>query len=129
MIRRRQIQHHQRHVGIGHGLITALDTERLHQILAGANAGRVHEFDRDSVNGRHFRHQVARGAGDIGDDRAILLQQPVEEAAFAHVGPPDDGERDSRMDQLAVIERRSQRRERLLDRIQAPQNLLRAARR
>ena len=84
---RGQIQHYQRHVGVGHGLITALDPQGLHQILAGANAGRVHEFDRDSLDGRYFRYQIARGAGNVGDNRAILLQQPVEQAALADVGP------------------------------------------
>ncbi len=82
---RGQIQHYQRHVGIGHGLITALDTQRLHQVLTGADAGRVHEFDRDSLDGRHLRHQIARGAGDVGHNRPILLQQPVEQAALADV--------------------------------------------
>ena len=60
---RGQIHHYQRDIGVGHSLITALDPQRLHQILAGTDAGRVHEFDWDSLDGRHFRYQVARGAG------------------------------------------------------------------
>ena len=127
--RRGKIHHHQRHVGIGHGLIAALDPQRLDHILAGANPGRIHEFHWDSVDRRHFRHQIARGAGDVGHNGAILFQQPVEQTALADVGPPDDGQRDSRMHQLAVVEARSQRGESLLDRIEAPQDLLRPARR
>ena len=91
--------------------------------LSHADAGRVHELDRNAVDGRHFRNQVARGAGDLGDDGAILLQQPVEQAALADVRPPDDGQRDAGMHQLAVGEARDQRAERRSIRCEPAQDL------
>ena len=44
---------------------------------------------------RGLGDQVARGARDLGDDGAVLLQQAVEQAALADVGAADDGERES----------------------------------
>ena len=41
------------------------------------------------------RHQVARGAGDLGDDGAVLLEQAVEQAALADIGTADDGQREA----------------------------------
>ena len=59
-------------------------------------------------NGGDFGNHVARGAGNVGDDGAVLFQQAVEQAALADVGPADDGQRQAVAHQPAVSEARGQ---------------------
>ena len=66
--------------------------------------GGIDELHRDAVERRGLRNQVARGAGDIGDDGAILFQQAVEQAALAHIGSADDRQRETFVHQVAVCE-------------------------
>ena len=93
--RLRGVHHHQRQVGIGHRLVAALDAQRFHQLRAFADAGGIEELHRNAADGGRFGDQVAGGAGDVGDDGAVLLQQAVEEAALADVRTADDGEREA----------------------------------
>ncbi len=120
-----QIHHHQRDVRIRHGLVAAFDAERFDQVLTAPDARGVDELHRDAVNGRDFRDQIARGAGDVGDNGAILFEQAIEEAALADVGPAYDGQRDAGVDQPAVVESRNQSGERPFYRIDAAQDFLR----
>ncbi len=86
--------------GIRHGLEAALDAERFDQPVALANAGRVDQLHGDAADGGNFGDHIARGAGDVGDDGAVLLEQAIEQAALADVGAADDGQREAGMDQL-----------------------------
>ena len=67
-----------------------------------------YELHGDAGDGGGLRHQVARGAGDVGDDGAVLLQQAIEKAALADVGPAHDGQRQALAHQRAVLEARGQ---------------------
>ena len=78
-------------IGIRHGLVAAFHAERLHRILSVADPGRVHEFHGDAFERSDFGDDVARGTRNLGDDRAILAQKAVEEAALADIRPADDG--------------------------------------
>ena len=108
----RRVHHHQRQIRVRHGLIAALDAQRLDHILPQPDARRVQKLHRNPAERRRLRHHVARGSRDLGHDGAVLLQQPVEQAALADVRPADDGERESFVHQLAVGEAGGQRRDR-----------------
>jgi len=82
------------HVGAADGLERAVDHEELGAVLdlgLAAQAGRVEEL----VGGVADRHGgvdgVARGAGHLGRDGAVVPEQAVQEGALADVGLPDDG--------------------------------------
>ena len=81
-----------------------------------ANARRVVQLHRDAADGRGLAHQVARGAGDVGDDGAVLFQQAIEQAALADVGPADDGQREPLPHQAAIAEAGGELRRALQDR-------------
>ena len=54
-----------------------------------------YELHRNAADGRGLGDQVARGAGDVGDDGAVLFQQAIEQAALADVRPADDRQREA----------------------------------
>ena len=117
------IHHHQGQVGVRHRLEAAFDAQALHRLGAFANAGRIDELHRDAADGSGLRYQVARGAGDVCDDGAILLQQAVEKAALADVRAPHDGQRQPAAHQSAVLETGGQLRDAFANGRQAAQNL------
>ena len=90
-------------VGVGHGLPGALDAQGLDQVAALADAGGVVEFDGDAADGSGLRDDVAGGAGDLGDDGAVVLEEAVEQAALADIGTADDGEGEAVADEAAVL--------------------------
>ena len=107
--RSREIHHYHCQIGVGHGLITALDAKLLDDILPRADSRCVHELDRNPFDHRRLRYQVARGAGNLGDDGAILLQQPVEQTALADIRTADNRQCESLMHQFPVGEACDQR--------------------
>ena len=40
-----------------------------------ANAGGIEQLDRNAADGGGFRDHIARGAGDVRHDGAVLLEQ------------------------------------------------------
>ncbi len=88
----RRIHHHQRQIRIRHSVEAALNPQRLHQSFAFANSGCIHQPHRNSLDRRHFRNHVARGAGYVRHNRPILLQQTVEQTALADIGTSEDRE-------------------------------------
>ena len=102
------IHHNQREVGIRHGLIAALDPQGLHQFRSFADTGGVIKLHRDSADGRTFGDQIAGGPGDGRDDGPVLLQQHIEKATLADVGPAHDGEPDAVPHQAAELEARGE---------------------
>ncbi len=121
--RGREIHHHQSEVRIGHRLKAAFDAERLYQPFAFANASGIEQLHGDTMDGRGFRHNVTRGAGNIGDDRAILLEQAVEQTALAHIGPAHNGQREAFAHQSAIRKTLRQSLDAGHDRLQTVQNL------
>jgi hypothetical protein len=57
-----------------------------------ADAGRVDDAERPPVPLQDGVHGVPRRARHLADDRALLLQQPVEQRRLADVRPADDGD-------------------------------------
>jgi len=65
-----------------------------------------------------------RGARDLGNDGAVLLQQSIEEAALAHVGPSDDRQHQPLLHQATVAEARDQLIDARLDGCEAARDLI-----
>ena len=84
------------------------DADAFGFVQRAADAGGVHELDRNAADGDGFADQIAGGAGRGGDDGALALDQAVEQARFADVGAADDGERQAFVDDLAVGEGRGE---------------------
>ena len=56
----------------------------------------------DAVEVDQFAQHIARGAGYLGDDGAVLAGQGVEQAGFSGVGPADDGQHETVAKQPAL---------------------------
>ena len=68
----------------------AADAFLLDAIVGVAQAGGVDEGQRDAVEIDRLAQHVARGAGNVGDDRALGGGERVEQARFAGVRAADD---------------------------------------
>ncbi len=68
----------------------ALNAFALDDLLGLADARGVDQRDRDSADVAALREQVARRAGNLGDDGAIGADECVEEARLSNVGAADD---------------------------------------
>ena len=102
--RMRGIEHHQHDVGVGEGLHRFAHADALGFVECVANAGGVHQAHRNSTDRDRLAHQVAGGAGRGGDDGALVLDQAIEQARLADVGPADDGQRQTFVHDLSVGE-------------------------
>ena len=83
-----------------------------------AQAGRVHQFQRNAIERDPLGDRVARGAGSCGHNGAVALDEPVEERALADVGPAHNGQRQPVVNDAAAREgcfKRGQRRRQLAD--------------
>jgi hypothetical protein len=109
-------------VGIGHGLEAAVNAELFDELSGGANARGVGEADGDSGEFGGFRDEVTGGAGDGGDNGSVLLQEAVEEAAFAGVGTAYDGQRKTGADEVAIDETAGQSGDLVEDGVDAAQD-------
>lgn len=78
-----------------HGLAAAVYAEPLDGVLTVADAGGVAQAQRQRAETQLFFDGIARCAGDVGDNSALIAQQGVEQGAFARVRPPDYGSRDA----------------------------------
>ena len=58
------------------------------------DARRVHEPEPPALRLEKNVHRVARGAGDLRDDRTLLAEEGIDEGRFADVRAADDCERD-----------------------------------
>ena len=83
----RSIQHQQHQIGRAHDLPRALHADGLHCFSLLTNARGIAQVDAQSSYQNAAAHHIARGAGDIGHDGALLAKQGVEQRAFAHIGP------------------------------------------
>ena len=55
-----------------------------------AQAGRVDQRQHDAVDVDRFAHEIARRAGNLGDDRALARGERIQKARFAGVRAADD---------------------------------------
>ena len=68
----------------------AADAFDLDFVAGFAEAGGVNEDDGETANVGGFLDGVAGGAGDGGDDGAVVAEELIEEAGFADVGAADN---------------------------------------
>src|SRR5207248_10527512 len=68
-----------------------------------ADARRIDEAQGNASDAGAFAHKVSGGPRRGGNDGALLIQQPVEQARFAHVGPSHDREAQSLADDAAIF--------------------------
>ncbi len=69
-----------------------------------AQTGGVHQVNGNTLKREAFGDEVAGGARGGGDDGAFALDEPVEERRFADVGAADDGQAQTAVDEVSVIE-------------------------
>ena len=119
----RRVEHDQHHVGVGERFQRLAHADAFGFVERVANSGGVHQMHRNSTDGDGLGDQVARGAGRGGDDGALVLDQPVEQARLADVGTADDGERQAFVHDFAVGEAGEQLVERRVNVGDARQNL------
>ena len=85
-------------VGAADGFLGAHGGEDLHRVVAlaaRAQAGGVDEGEVLALEGVGQIDRVAGGAGDFGNDGALVLEDGVDERGLAGVGLADDGELDA----------------------------------
>ena len=70
-----------------------------------AQARGVDEAEKPAVEGERLLDRVARRAGDVGDDGALLVEQPVQQRRLAHVWSADNGHRQPVSERIAGGER------------------------
>ncbi len=121
---RGEIDDDQRQVGVRHRSVAALDAKILHQVLSLPDTRRVYELDRNAIKGSGLGNQIASGSRNIGNDCAILFEEPVEEAALAHVWASYDCHVESVVHELPVSEAGNQSGGGSEDWFQAAQDLL-----
>ena len=69
-----------------------VELQILHRLALLAHAGRVDEVEVHAVLVVTGADRVACGAGDRGDDVALLAEQGIRQRGFPDVGAPDDGD-------------------------------------
>ena len=94
-----RIEHHDHHVRLGDRLQGARDAGTLDRILdprAAAHAGGVDEQEFAPVALERHQDAVARGAGLLAGDHALLADQAIDQRRLADVRPADDRDADRR---------------------------------
>ena len=86
------IQDEEQQVGRGGCGARAFDANTLDGIIAWSEASGVYQVQGDAAEERAFLDSVACGPGDGRDDGAFAAQECVEQARFADIGPPDNGD-------------------------------------
>ena len=69
--------------------------DRVGDLRLAAHAGRVDEHQPAPVDHQRHVDRVARRAGELGDDHALLAEEAVDERGLADVGPADHGQADA----------------------------------
>ena len=90
--------------GLGNLPEGPLDAEPLDLVGRGADAGRVDEAEEDAADHAGLFDRVAGGAGDVGDDGAVVAEQGIEQGALAAVRRADDGDGHAVADGVAQAE-------------------------
>src|SRR5581483_5994384 len=72
-------------------------------------------MDGDAAEGNGFGDQIARGAGNGGDNGAIAFDELIEEARLPYIRASDDGKREAFVHDLAKRETFLKLRERRAD--------------
>jgi hypothetical protein len=84
------IVHRQHKVRAGKFVPGTLDTQPLDFIAGIAQAGGIHQVERNPVDLDGFAQRVARGARNRRDDRPLHAREPIEQAGLADIGPASE---------------------------------------
>src|SRR5262249_33769027 len=106
-------------VGLADCGLRSFDADPFDNVLGLSDSRRVYQVHRDAVDDERFIQRIARGAGQVGDDRSLSSEQGVKERRFTDVRTPDQREFDSRADELSQSVSGSERAESLGELIQA----------
>ncbi len=96
----------------------------LHQPFSLPDSRGIDELHGNPVEGCGFGNKIARCPGNIGDNRTVLIEEPVEQTALSDIRTAHDRERESVVHQFPVSEARDQHGERGRNGFEAPQNFL-----
>ena len=107
------VRYHDHQIGALDRAARALHAEPLHGVVCLADARRVDEPQQHAADHRLLLHGVARRAGKVGDDGAVVAHKRVEQRAFARVRRADDGGRRAAFEHASARKGAEQRRERL----------------
>ena len=80
--RGRQVQCRQHQLGGGEFFIGPLDTDAFDGVVTLAQAGRIDETEEHTVQVAGLLDRVARGAGNVRNDGAVLAEKCIEKCAF-----------------------------------------------
>ncbi len=114
------VDHEQAHVGLVDGAQPAHEAVVLDVLVdevALAHAGRVDEAVALALALDHDVERVARCAGDVGDDRAVLARKAVGDRGLAHVRAADDGDAQGVGGVLGLLGGLGQRRHDLIEQV------------
>src|SRR5215471_18230374 len=88
-------------VGLADCGLRSFDADPFDDVLGLPDSRGVYQVHRDAVDDERFIQRIARGAGQVGDDRSLSSEQRVKDRRFADVRTPDQREFDSRADELS----------------------------
>ena len=119
------IHHSQHQIGRLHSSAAAFHTDALHGVLRFPDARRVDQAQQRTAADHGLLYRVAGGAGNIGDDGAVVARQCIEQGAFSRVGTTHDGGADTGFQHLATAAGCKQAAQLLICRLQSLLDLLR----
>ena len=91
-VRRGRIKHQDDQVGRRRLCQRPADALGLDAVAAVADSCRIGQLDRPAAQGGGGGEDVAGGAGLVGDDRPLVAEEGVDQAAFADVGRAGDND-------------------------------------
>ena len=107
----RQVAQPQHRVGLADRRPGAGDADRLDRVAGLAQAGGVGHVHRHAFDLDRLADLVARGAGNVGDDRQLGPGQGIEQRALADVRLAGEDDADAFAQQRALARRRQHRGE------------------
>ena len=90
-------------LGLLHCAARARYAHALYLVVGIAYAGGVGKAQQHSAETQLLLDRVARRAGNIGHDGAVIAQNGVQKRAFSGVGPPDYRGRNARVQKLSAV--------------------------
>jgi len=85
------VQHHQSQLCPLQSVQAPAHAHLFHHIASLSQTGRVDQPQQYAAQHGLFLHRVPGGAGDVGDDGAVIAQNGVEQGAFSCVWTANDG--------------------------------------
>ena len=99
------IDHAKDNFGLGNLPEGPLDAQSFDFVRGLPDAGRVDETEEDTVNHAGLLDGIARGAGDVGHDGAVIPQKRIQKRTFSAVGCAHDRYGHAVADSISQAER------------------------